>query len=70
MKKLLFLIPAIALAILITGCGYKPGTVKNEVYTNKTFGITITPPEGMLFKEVPFIDSPLILTEKNIIPME
>ena len=53
MKKLLSVIPAIALAILITGCGYKPGTVKNEVYTNKTFGITITPPEGMIFKEVP-----------------
>ena len=27
-------------------------------------------PGRMLFKEVPFIDSPLILAEKNIIPME
>lgn len=53
MKKLLSVIPAIALVILLTGCGYKPGTVKNEVYTNKTFGITITPPEGMIFEKDP-----------------
>lgn len=53
MKKLLSIIPAIALAMIITGCGYKTGTVKDGVYTNKTFGITIQSPEGMIFMDDP-----------------
>ncbi len=54
MRKLLSFITAIALVSIITGCGYNAGTVKDGVYTNKTFGITVTPPEGMELVEDPY----------------
>ncbi len=47
------LVSIFILTIIIGGCGYNAGTVKNEVYTNKSFGITITPPEGMIYREDP-----------------
>ena len=53
MRKIVCTLLAALLILCITGCGYKAGSVKNEVYTNKTFGITITPPEGMIYKEDP-----------------
>ena len=54
MRKLLSFITAIALVSIITGCGYNAGTVKDGVYTNKTFGIAVTPPEGMELVEDPY----------------
>ncbi len=53
MKKILSVMLTVTMLLGITGCGYKAGTVKNEIYTNNTFGITITPTEGMIYKEDP-----------------
>ena len=39
--------------ISITGCGYKPGTVKDGVYTNKTFGFTVSPVTDLTVRDNP-----------------
>ncbi len=53
MKKILSVITVAIMLVCITGCGYSAGKVSDGVYTNKTFGITITPPEGMLVMDDP-----------------
>lgn len=53
MKKIISAVTVLAILVCISGCGYKAGKVSDGVYSNKTFGITISPPEGMLAVDDP-----------------
>ena len=52
-KKIIALFVAVVSVINLAGCGYSGGKVKNGVYTNDYFGITVTPPEWIEYVENP-----------------
>lgn len=52
-RKASALLLALTMLFTLAGCGYKAGTVKNGVYTNSTFGFSVTPTQDLTVRDNP-----------------